>query len=214
MVVKKGIIYLMTTIVPGLVKIGKTQDFKGRMQELEHNGYCNVTGLKREFAIEVDDYDEKELTIQDIFANNRVGKTELFALDTGVVIKLLMSMSKSIVYPENTTETEIMEVVKDQEDSKSIPNGIYSLAVGEFNATVEVVNDEWIIKKGSKINTNISDDNKKAIQKRMLIQTNETGTVLEDCNLGVCYPSCAGNIVLGRGCNGWTDLERQKWSTS
>ena len=109
MVVKKGIIYLMTTIVPGLVKIGKTQDFKGRMQELEHNGYCNVTGLKREFAIEVDDYDEKELIIQDIFANNRVGKTELFALDTGVVIKLLMSMSKNVVYPENTTETEIME---------------------------------------------------------------------------------------------------------
>ena len=58
----RGIIYCMTTIVPGLVKIGKTgkDNFEQRMYTLEHNGYVQVVGLKRRFAIEVDDYDEKE----------------------------------------------------------------------------------------------------------------------------------------------------------
>ena len=52
----KGIIYLMTTVVSGLIKIGKTRNdqFENRMRSLESNGYANITGLKREFAIEVD----------------------------------------------------------------------------------------------------------------------------------------------------------------
>ena len=62
----KGIIYCMTTIVPGLVKIGKTgtENFEQRMYNLERNGYVNVVGLKRRFAIEVEDYDEKEQEIR------------------------------------------------------------------------------------------------------------------------------------------------------
>ena len=48
----KGIIYLMSSVVSGLIKIGSTQDFEGRMRQLESDGYKNVTGLKREFAIE------------------------------------------------------------------------------------------------------------------------------------------------------------------
>lgn len=57
----KGIIYVMSTVVPGLIKIGQTMttNFENRMRNLEHNGYSNVTGLKRVFAIEVDDYIEK-----------------------------------------------------------------------------------------------------------------------------------------------------------
>lgn len=41
----KGIIYLMTTAVPGLVKIGKTAtcNFEQRMYNLESDGYRNVT---------------------------------------------------------------------------------------------------------------------------------------------------------------------------
>ena len=44
----KGIIYVMTTIVPGLIKIGKTglDYFESRMNELESNGYRNVVGLQ------------------------------------------------------------------------------------------------------------------------------------------------------------------------
>jgi hypothetical protein len=51
----KGIIYVMATVVPGLIKIGKTRksQFVSRMKYLEKNGYSNITGLKREFAIEI-----------------------------------------------------------------------------------------------------------------------------------------------------------------
>ena len=44
----KGIIYIMSTIVPGLIKIGKTgsDSFSSRMFQLEHNGYRIITGLK------------------------------------------------------------------------------------------------------------------------------------------------------------------------
>ena len=65
----RGIIYMMTSVVPGLIKIGKTgkENFESRMYNLERNGYSNVTGLKRAFAIEVDDFDEKERLLDDIF---------------------------------------------------------------------------------------------------------------------------------------------------
>ena len=77
----KGIIYVMTTVVPGLIKIGKTgiSNFEQRMYNLERNGYSNVVGLKRCFAIEVDDYDEKERLIDEIFSKSRLENTELFA---------------------------------------------------------------------------------------------------------------------------------------
>lgn len=65
----KGVIYVMTSVVDGLIKIGKTQtkQFDNRMYHLESNGYKNVTGLKKTFAIEVEDYDEKEALLHRIF---------------------------------------------------------------------------------------------------------------------------------------------------
>lgn len=61
----KGIIYIMTTAVPGLIKIGKTgtANFEQRMYSLEHDGYRNVTALSRRFAIEVEDYEAKEVLL-------------------------------------------------------------------------------------------------------------------------------------------------------
>ena len=52
----KGVIYLMTTAVPGLIKIGKTtiSNYSKRMYFLESNGYRNVVSMKRAFAIEVE----------------------------------------------------------------------------------------------------------------------------------------------------------------
>ena len=89
----KGIIYLMTSVVPGLIKIGKTgsSNFEQRMYNLEHDGYRNVTGLKRSFAIEVDDYDDKEIMLHTIFEKSRVADTELFALDINIAMQLLSS---------------------------------------------------------------------------------------------------------------------------
>ena len=66
----KGIIYITSTVVDGLIKIGKCQSdqYENRMHNIEHNGYCNVAGLKRQFAIKVEGYYEKEVLIHSIFS--------------------------------------------------------------------------------------------------------------------------------------------------
>lgn len=114
----KGIIYCMTTIVPGLIKIGKTgvDNFEQRMYNLENNGYRNIVGLKRRFAIEVEDYHEKEALLQDIFSKSNVPNTELFALDIDLVVQLLSSLEGKQVYPRMFQKKMclIMQQMKDK----------------------------------------------------------------------------------------------------
>ena len=99
----------MSTAVPGLVKIGKTRSdcFEQRMYNLEHDGYRNVTALKREFAIEVEDYDEKEVLLDEIFSKSKVQNSELFALDIDLIKQLLSSFEGKQVYPEAITKEEV-----------------------------------------------------------------------------------------------------------
>lgn len=99
----KGVIYIMTTAVAGLIKIGKTktEQFPERMRFLEGNGYYNTTGLKRAFAIEVEDFDEKERLIHEVFAKHRVAESELFALEADLVEQLLLAFEGKVIFPEN-----------------------------------------------------------------------------------------------------------------
>lgn len=98
----------MSTAVAGLVKIGKTgsSNYAERMRFLEGNGYANVTGLKREFAIEVEDYDAKETLIDEIFAKARVGTSELFALDVDLAKQLLAAFEGTQIYPSTARESK------------------------------------------------------------------------------------------------------------
>ncbi|USN96919.1 MAG: GIY-YIG nuclease family protein [Candidatus Nomurabacteria bacterium] len=109
----KGIIYLMSTAVSGLVKIGKTGtvNYPERMRFLEANGYYNVAGLRRYFAIELEDYDDKESLLHEIFSKHQVGTSELFALDQDLVRQLLLSFDGKVIYPEKINkEKEFDEV--------------------------------------------------------------------------------------------------------
>jgi len=111
----KGIIYLMTTAVSGLIKIGKTEtkSYQERMRFLEANGYYNVVGLKRAFAIEVEDYSDKERLLHEIFSKHQVAKSELFALDVELVKQLLLAFAGNIIYPaEKNIEKAFEEVTK------------------------------------------------------------------------------------------------------
>ena len=99
----RGIIYVCSTAVEGLIKIGRTNDFQKRMKLLEDNGYRNVTGLKRQFAIEVDNHEEIEQLLDDLFAKSRVGNTELFSLHLNKIIQLLSSFAGKQIYPTNET---------------------------------------------------------------------------------------------------------------
>lgn len=82
---------------------------------LETNGYSNVTGLHVRYAIEVDDYEEKEKMLHKLFAGQRVGSSEFFALNVDLVVELLESMDGRQIYPE--TEPTSNKVVKTGADN-------------------------------------------------------------------------------------------------
>ena len=112
----RGVLYVMTTVVDGLIKIGKTQtnNFEKRMLQLENNGYANVTGLKRFFAIEVEDYGEKETLLHTIFSKSQVASKELFALDVNLVVQLLSSFDGELVFSREGTKEDTFDAATDE----------------------------------------------------------------------------------------------------
>lgn len=145
----RGIVYVMTTAVAGLIKIGKTgvRNYEERMRFLEKNGYYNVVGLKRFFAIELDDYDDKESLLHEIFSKHRVDESELFALDCELVQQLLLSFEGKVIYPkEIDKEREFDEVTKSRKQStlfnfysKGLKNGDEITFIKDKNITAVVV---------------------------------------------------------------------------
>lgn len=211
----KGIIYVMTTVVPGLVKIGKTasNNFESRMYNLERNGYSNVAGLKRRFAIEVDDYDEKEKLLNEIFEKSKVPNTELFALDIDLVIKLLSSFEGEKIYPKEKTKEEVFDdAVKELEVktySGIIPDGTYYLkrnvrGFGKAQGKAVVEDGVFKVLKGS-ICAPAEEGFVPEIRKNAKIENN---VLMEDV---LCAsPSAAGWVVIGRSNNGWTEWYDEK----
>lgn len=205
----KGIIYVMTTVVPGLIKLGKTglNNFESRMYSLERNGYSNVVGLKRKFAIEVEDYDEKEVLLSDIFSKSRVPNTELFALDIDLVIQLLSSFDGKQIYSETKTKEETFDDATKERQVKldwgSIPNGEYYLSeyrnnFGEITATMRVQDGVFTVLKGS---TCAPTEEEVWLPESRKIAQIENSILKEnvDCN----SPSTAGWVPLGKSNNGW-----------
>lgn len=209
----KGIIYVMTTAVPGLIKIGKTGslNFEQRMYNLEHDGYRNVTALKRAFAIEVEDYNDKESMLHTIFEKSRLSDTELFALDVNIAIQLLSSFDGTVVYPKTETKGEIFDEATDNGKGKIIPNGKYTFKRKKKSDSKTIIaraivsNGSWTILKGSVlgIHEDVGGIPQKAIPIRATMAIDSNGTLLEDTELGECSPSFAGSIVMNAPCDGW-----------
>lgn len=196
----KGIIYIMTTAVPGLIKIGKTgtDNFEQRMYNLEHDGYRNVTALKRSFAIEVEEYDEKEAMLHTIFEKSRLSDTELFALDVNVATQLLSSFDGKVVFPKTETKDDIFVGATDNTEGKKIPNGTYTFQKKKMSdnkvvqATAVVNNGCWTLMKGSILG--VVEDvgvSQKAKFVRATMPLDSNGKLLEDFELGACSPSHA-----------------------
>ena len=207
-IMAKGIIYVMTTVVPGLIKVGKTgsENFEKRMYQLERNGYFNVVGLKRKFAIEVEDYDEKEKLLDEIFAKSNVQGSELFSLDADLVVQLLSSFEGKQIYPEAMTKEEVFVAATEEHKIKSdwglIPDGEYFLSqkvkgFGEVVATMTVIEGKLYVKKGS-ICAPVKGDWSPEARKNAPIKDS---TLQETINVN--SPSTAGWIVLGHSNNGW-----------
>lgn len=203
----------METVVPGLIKIGKTgtDNFEQRMYQLEHNGYRNVTGLKRVFAIEVQSYNEKETLLHTIFEKSQVSDTELFAIDVNIAIQLLSSFDGKIVYPLDQTKNSVFDEAVENSSSLLLPNGKYTFKQYKksdkknVEATAIVTNGRWTLKKGCVFG--ITEDkgvSKKAILMRDQMQISSDGVLLADAELGDCSPSFASCVVLNQSNNGWT----------
>jgi len=150
----KGIVYIMTTAVSGLIKIGQTGtiNYQERMRNLEANGYYNVSGLKRFFAIELEDYNDKESLLKEIFSKHRVGDSELFALDYDLVRQLLLSFEGKVIYPKDINkEKEFDEVSKARVQGarfsfykKGLKKGAEIVFIADKDITAKVIGEREV----------------------------------------------------------------------
>lgn len=114
---KKGIVYVMSC-TQGLLKIGctQTEQFENRMKNLESNGYKQFNGFKREFAVEVEDYQSKESLMHRLFDKSQVklnGKgIEMFATDLDLVKDLMRAFGGKQIYPK--PKAEVADIVQTQ----------------------------------------------------------------------------------------------------
>ncbi len=218
----KGVIYVCSTAVDGLIKIGKTTDFNKRMYELELNGYRNIAGLRRQFAIELEDYNEIENLLDDLFSKSRVGNTELFSIDLNKVIQLLSAFQGRQVYPTTETKKQVFERATDAIQTGLLPNGEYFLEVNQRDgtnskATLLANNGKLILRRGATI-ANMRDSASDYIKKasdNLLVHNN----ILQEDTIFTSV-SIAASVVLGGNTNGWTvwkdesgkliDIYRQK----
>ena len=206
----KGIIYLMNTCVDGLVKIGKTgsDNFEQRMNHLESNGYRRISVLTREFAIEVEDYDDKEKLLHELFSKSRVGNSELFSIDVNLVKQLMSSFEGKVIYPKDEKKDEIFAQATEVVEVKKgiIPDGSYTLQSKVkgisylAEATMKVEQGNLFIEKGAKLAPITKISVKGWILARQSVKMN--GYITEEsipCN----SPSMAAAIVCGHNRNGW-----------
>ncbi len=203
----KGVIYIMESVVPGLIKIGKTgtDQFESRMYNLERNGYNNVVGLKRKFAIEVEDFDEKENLLHSLFEKSRLQNSELFAVDVNLVIQLLTSFEGRQVFPKDETKEEVFRDAfanrKDAEDRAKIPEGEYYLekkvsGFGIVKATMVVRDGKFILKK----NSDCCPCDKLKYPADLKLAPKKNNKLLEDV---VCNAPSTAAWVTGHAENGW-----------
>lgn len=203
----KGIVYICSTAIPGLIKIGKTRtdEYENRMKTLEDNGYRNCTGLKREFAIEVEDFDNVEFILHRTFYAHRVGNTELFACNLDNIVKVLSSFNGRIVYPVDETKEEIVNKAEDGAASSELPDGYYFFkpAHKDYEGKMLVENGILTLLAGSKLGkmTEVA----KNASPNWVLKRHELGS--EACVLSkdiICSSvSEAAYYVCGHGMNGW-----------
>ena len=213
----KGIIYLMNTCVDGLVKIGRTgvDNFEQRMAILESNGYRRISVLTREFAIEVEDYEEKEKLLHELFSKSRVGNSELFSIDINLVKQLMSSLEGKVIYPKDEKKEEIFVQATEVVEVKKgiIPEGRYYLKTKVKGldylpeAVLVVEEGKFFIEAGAKLAPISNITVKGWILKRNSVKMN--GFITEE-RIECDSPSMAAAIVCGHNKNGWHSWKNSK----
>ncbi|AOZ96231.1 DUF4357 domain-containing protein [Butyrivibrio hungatei] len=218
----RGVIYVMTSVVNGLIKIGKTQttQYENRMYNLENNGYKNITGLKRRFAIEVEEYDEKEVLLHNLFEKSRVSGTELFALDVDLVIQLLLAFDGKQIYPkvEELTKEELFVEATGILENKEIPDGVYyySKKIKRYgnktvHASMKVKNGTITVLKNSEVCPIEGTGCRPGIIKRRKLANIKNDILRRDEVFSTV--SNAACFISGGPSNGWVDWKTESGKT-
>ena len=220
----KGIIYCMSCATPGVVKIGKTDlaNFKNRMNKLEKDGYANFVGFKRQFAIEVKEYSEKEKLLHERFSKSQIADSECFAVNLKIVIQLLSAFDGKQIFPETISKDKVFdkatlkvqkndkreEKEKVKKDDIIIPDGKYYLerkvaGFGKVNGTIMVKNNKIVLLRGSKC-APLKSDRKPDVYNQAVIKNFILQNDVECDSL-----SYAALIVVGQHTNGWVGWKTQ-----
>lgn len=184
------------------------------MYDLEHNGYANVTALKRKYAIEVEDYEEKEKLLHTIFSKSRVSETELFATDVDTVVQLLSSFEGKQIYPEKMTKEQTFDQAvtnekEENEDSANaiVPNGIYTLKQKikrdgiTVSAKMKAKNGNFTVLAGGTAAISESDDLSATVSALRSDYVDKNGKITDSVSFS--SPSPAAGFVIGGQSNGW-----------
>ena len=200
----KGIIYLFSTSVKELCKIGRTDNLKERKRNIEANGYHNVSGLKLIYAVESEDMVGDENFIKELLKKLRIGDSELYQVNKDSAIMLLSKIGKA-VFPESQIRVdEIKSEAQENISSEVLPSGVYSCNTRvdnkEYNAKLEIINGSLIMKKGSNINEKFDrlNDPYKKLRESMVV----VDSILQD-DFEVSSVSAAASLVAGHLKNGW-----------
>lgn len=151
----KGVLYIMTTSVSGVIKIGVagTKNYQERMRFLSQNGYANVSGLKQYFAIEIDNYEETEALLKDLFLFRRLGDSELYSVEPDKAKQLFLTFSGNVVFPKDATSktAQIKKIAADRKRGQlfnmyehGIKNGDTLVFVDDPNKKVKVVGERSV----------------------------------------------------------------------
>ena len=166
-------------------------------------------GLQRRFAIEVEDYDEKEALLDEIFSKSRVPGSELFALDIDLVIQLLSSFEGQQVYPKEESKEAAFDAATDARSSKEdwsrIPEGTYCLKrkshTGEpVEATMQYSGGKLIVKAGAHV-LNVPED--RWVPEARRNADIQNAILMQD--VPRASPSTAAYVVFGHSANGWRE---------
>ncbi len=231
----KGIIYVMTTSVSGLIKIGKSscENFHQDVDELEHGGYQNVSGLELKYAMEVEDVEDIKKLLFDVFSKSNLPETELFVLNLELLIHLMSNLQGEKVYPvysdkkgrevfmdtpaENDRETQteidggakrrieegIRERALKDSDCRYIPDGIYYLSVNQQKFGRVDAQMEVEGDVCRVLKGSVCSDCVTDEQARILQQSVHIENHVLMEDVVLTAPSSAARLVLGQSANGW-----------
>ena len=114
-----GIIYILTNeAMPGLIKIGKTKNIKERLQKLDTTGV--PLPFKLHYAIEVEDYEQKEKFLHRGLSKFRVRTNrEFFKFEPEDAMALLQAIGGkevSLEYRDVAIDEKGKEIIEDYND--------------------------------------------------------------------------------------------------